>query len=415
MSSKIFTSAQAKIAVGQGLNGLSQVFFILYPSSKLNLSEFSYLSMWQSLAFGFGLVTSSTLSNITFSKALDTLHLRRKLNLRIYLESCLLLFTAGLSVSLVMLILAKAPMVHFLLAGLILNLISQAAASVQRSAFAAMGNWNALSLVSGIEGLIRFSLLLFCVWLGNLTILNLIAITLVAQICSILIIEKLYPSVNFLLKESVFIPGKSGEIKNILFLASSAILSLVNFNFSLAIVGAIHHAPNLISSLTVVLIAIRLPGTAVGPLLIPMIREVSVEYRVGGINVAKFTNSLKLWATFGGFIAVSTLYLFLAFKSTSTTNGLSLTGINPLLWLTIFVLGVLSIVDSTLGAFFNSISEQFKALLPYLFGVTFFTLSLILISMPLLNNVLAVILVTELIIVISQIFIATNIVKAGNG
>jgi O-antigen/teichoic acid export membrane protein len=306
---RILAIPQFKIGIAVGISGLSQAILVLVPALSLDAKDASDLVLWQSLSAGVGILLSSILGVFTFSRIVSKSMEDNEAtpDYASLLPNFMYLFTMVLLILLPIAFRLFEEERIFLTLFLAISLFGFLLMAVQRNYYAAVADWNAVSIQFGIDGLIRMILTALIVIYFESSVTVLILASVLSQLLSIGIPSLIYPWWKGFTKSNKRFHLFVLEVSP---LVLTTLGSLAFTTFPPVFLKAIAAPVELVTALGVVMILLRIPSTILNPLLIPQIREIT-QYHLKGL----FDSEFRLFSK-------TTLRIFFVAIPTATTISL---------------------------------------------------------------------------------------------
>ena len=282
---------EAKIGFAVGMAGFSQLAMIFIPGGKMELGSLADLILWQSLSAGFGIFLTGVIGTLAFSVFLVGDNQPEDAKFPSMLVNIFaIVFFIGIALAILCIFVFDALFLFYSFS-LFVSLFLYLFAAIQHSFYSARGQWAPLSVQFALDGALRFSAVIFVTWKFEGSVIALIAVSLLSQVVSAVLVSIWSPWWTGISKREI---GILSFLKELMPLISTTFGSLLLTTFPPVLLDLAGSPPLLVASVGILVVIARIPTTVLSPVVLPQVRQVCKHYVDGdaqaGFRVFKQTN-----------------------------------------------------------------------------------------------------------------------------
>jgi len=282
---------EAKIGIAAGLSGFGQIAMIFIPTGTMEIGSLADLILWQSLSAGFGIFISGVIGTLAFSVfvAGDNQPQEAKFSTML-LNIFTIVFFLAVALTIICIFVFDVSVIFYAMS-LFASLFLYLFAAIQRSFYSARGHWGPLSAQFALDGALRTTAVIYVTWKFEGSVLALIAVSLLSQLISVLLVSIWSPWWTGISKRKI---GIANFVKELMPLTSTTFGSLLLTTFPPVLLELAGSPLLLVASLGILVVLARIPTTLISPVVFPQIRQVCKHYLDGdaraGFRVVNQTN-----------------------------------------------------------------------------------------------------------------------------
>jgi hypothetical protein len=282
---------EARIGIAAGLSGFSQIAMIFIPTGTMEIGSLADLILWQSLSAGFGIFISGVIGILAFSVFVvgDSKSDGAKFS-SMLLNIFTVVFFIGIALTIICIFVFDVSIVFYAIS-LFVSLFLYLFATIQRGFYSARGYWAPLSAQFALDGALRTTAVIYVTWKFEGSVTALIAVSLLSQLISIVLVSIWSPWWTGISKRKI---GIANFVKQLMPLTSTTLGSLLLTTFPPVLLELAGSPPLLVASVGIVVVIARIPTTLLSPVVFPQIRQVCKKYLDGearaGFSVFNQTN-----------------------------------------------------------------------------------------------------------------------------
>ena len=282
---------EAKIGIAAGLSGFGQIAMIFIPTGTMEIGSLADLILWQSLSAGFGIFISGVIGTLAFSVfvAGDNQPQEAKFSTML-LNIFTIVFFLAVALTIICIFVFDVSVIFYAMS-LFASLFLYLFAAIQRSFYSARGYWAPLTAQFALDGALRTTAVIYVTWKFEGSVLALIAVSLLSQLISVLLVSIWSPWWTGISKRKI---GIANFVKELMPLTSTTFGSLLLTTFPPVLLELAGSPLLLVASLGILVVLARIPTTLISPVVFPQIRQVCKHYLDGdaraGFRVVNQTN-----------------------------------------------------------------------------------------------------------------------------